>query len=100
MSFLVQRVLVTTDLPSWDLQLRSDPFWFKVFLAQTRGTQGATHAMTWQASYNPPHAPPLPLRAATHGAAALLCFLPTLRQRREPGDTRWLLGGVIVSMRS
>ena len=23
--FLVQRVLVTTDLPSWDLQLRSDP---------------------------------------------------------------------------
>ena len=22
---LVQRVLVTTDLPSWDLQLRSDP---------------------------------------------------------------------------
>ena len=23
--FLVQRVLVTADLPSWDLQLRSDP---------------------------------------------------------------------------
>ena len=24
-TFLVQRVLVTTDLPPWDLQLRSDP---------------------------------------------------------------------------
>ena len=24
-TLLVQRVLVTTDLPSWDLQLRSDP---------------------------------------------------------------------------
>ena len=25
----MQRVLVTTDLPSWDLQLRSDPFSFR-----------------------------------------------------------------------
>ena len=32
---LVQRVLVTTDLPSWDLQLRSDPYFCPLLPALT-----------------------------------------------------------------